>query len=219
MTLLSGDWPTDWIIYSWFIHRLTDSLVTGSLFDQIIVFTVQELTNWLNNSIDWLNIWLYCPGTDQVTEWFTFIYNNIGWLVDWLINWLYCPGTDQLTEWFMAGLLVDQLTPLYKDWPTHWMIYSWLIYWISDSTVQGLTIGPKYNMSGWLSDYLTLMSGNLPTDWMIYCWLIDWIPDSTVQGLTNWLNDLLLIDCLTTVVATAVTLTSGDWPTDSMRYV
>ena len=155
MTLLLGDWPTDWIIYSWSIHRLTDSLVTGSLFDQIIVVTVQELTNWLNNSIDWLNIWLYCPGTDQVTEWFTFIYNNIGWLVDWLISWLYCPGTDQLTEWFMAGLLVDQLTLLSEDWPTHWMIYSWLIYWIRDSTVQGLTIGPKYLwVVGWVTIWL-----------------------------------------------------------------
>ena len=156
MTLLSGDWPNDWIIYSWFIHRLTDSLITGSLFDQIIVFTVQELTNWLNNSIDWLNIWLYCPGTDQVTEWFTFIYNNIGWLVDWLISWLYCPGTDQPTElwlvywltnwlycpktdqhteWFIAGWFTEYVTPLSKDWPLGQNIYEWLVEWLSDSNV------------------------------------------------------------------------------------
>ena len=181
MTVLLGDWPTDWIIYSWFIHRLTDSLVTGSLFDQIIVFTVQELTNWLNDSIDWL------------------------------ISWLYCPGTDQLTEWFMAGLLVDQLTLLSEDWPTHWMIYSWLIYWISDSTVQGLTIGPKYLwvvgwvtiwlndllLVDWLNTWLYCPGPDQLTEWFIADWLFNYSCsyscNSNIWGLTNWLNALCLV--------------------------
>ena len=63
---LSGYWPSDWMIYGWLIDWATDSTVWG-------------LTNWLNDL----------------------------WLIDWLSNWLYCPGADQLTEWFMADWLTE----------------------------------------------------------------------------------------------------------------
>ena len=54
------------------------------------------------------------------------------------------------------------------------MIYGWLIDWVTDFTVWGLTI--------WLNYFLG--------------WLIDWVTDFTVWGLTNWLNDLWLVNWL-----------------------
>ena len=39
------DWPTDWMIYGWFIDWLTDS-------------TVQGRTKWLNDLINWLIDWI-----------------------------------------------------------------------------------------------------------------------------------------------------------------
>ena len=66
LTLLSRDWPTDWMIYGWLIHWPADSTVLGP-------------TNW----------------------------HYYLWLVDWLTNWLYCPWTDQLTDWFKAYWLTD----------------------------------------------------------------------------------------------------------------
>ena len=80
------------------------------------------------------------------------------------------------------------------------MFYGWLIDWLTDSTVQGLT--------KWLNDLIG--------------WLIDWITDSTVQGLTNWLNDLwlkLMIDSLTDSTVQELTIWLNDlwlidWLTD-----
>ena len=153
MTLLSGHWPTDWIIYSWFIHRLTDSLVTGSLFDQIIVFTVQELTNWLNNwLIDWisdstvpgltksqndlylfiiiLDGWLIDWLADSTVEGLTNWLNDL-WLVYWLTNWLYCLKTDQHSEWWN---LVDWLNKWLHcprtDHRSKWFMDGWLTIWL-----------------------------------------------------------------------------------------
>ena len=80
---------------------------------KITVLTVQELTNWLNNSIDWLNIWLYCPGTNKLTEWFladslteysdpivSQLTNGLNdlWLIELVINYLYCAGTEELLD-------------------------------------------------------------------------------------------------------------------------
>ena len=80
---------------------------------KITVLTVQELTNWLNNSIDWLNIWLYCPGTNKLTEWFladwlteysdpivSELTNGLNdlWLIELVINYLYCTGTEELLD-------------------------------------------------------------------------------------------------------------------------
>ena len=73
-------------------------------------------------------------------------------------------------------------------WPTNWMIYGWLIDWITDSFVHGLT--------NWLNDY---------------SWLIDCLTDSTVQVLNNWLNDLWLFNLLNSLWVI-------DWLTDSTLW-
>ena len=195
MTLLSGEWPTDWILL--LVHWRTNWLSRNWL-----SFLPNDCLYWQSKNwpTDW-TIWLIDSISDSTGPGLTKSHNDlhlftIVWLVDWPISWLYCPGTDQLTEWFMAGLLVDNwLYCLKTDQHTEWWnLVDWLNKWLHCPRTDHRT---KWFMDGWLTDYLTLMSGNLPTDWMVYCWLIDWIPDCTVQGLTNWLNDLLLIHYLT----------------------
>ena len=78
------------------------------------------------------------------------------------------------------------------------MFYGWLIDWLTDTTVQGVT--------KWLNDLIG--------------WLIDWITDSTVQGLTNWLNDLwlkLMIDWLTDSTVQELTIWLTDWLTNTLK--
>ena len=79
-------------------------MIYGSFIDRITYSTVK--TDELN--------WLYCPETDQLTEWLM--------LVDWLTNWLYGQKTDEHTEWFIAGWLTDKLTLLSEDWQTYWTL-------------------------------------------------------------------------------------------------
>ena len=96
------------------------------------------------------------------------------------------------------------MTLLSGYWPTDWIIYGWLIDWLTDSTVQGL--------SNWceISGQLNCLSGDWPNYWMFYGWLIDWITHSTEWfqanwirwGLIIWVNDLWQIELF------------GDWPTD-----
>ena len=110
-------------------------------------FLITKLQNdlWL---VDWLTNWLYCTGTDQLTEWF---------LPDWLTNWLYCPKTYQLNKWFMADWLTNWLYCTGTDQLTEWFLPDWLTNWLycpktyqlnkwfmADWIVQGLT--------NWLSD-------------------------------------------------------------------
>ena len=149
------------MVYGWLIDRVTDS-------------TIQGLTNWL---IDL-------------------------WLVDWQTSWLYCLGTDQLTEWLMAGCLKEKLTPLSWNWPNNWMIYGsfidritdstvrtdqlnwlycpetdqltewlmvgWLIGWLTDSTVRRLTNTLNdYFIAVWLTNKPTLLSEDWQTYWML----------------------------------------------------
>ena len=78
------------------------------------------------------------------------------------------------------------------DWPTDWVIYGWLIDWLTDSTVQVLT--------NWLNDL----------------WLVDWLTDPTVQVLTNWLNDLWLFNLLNSLWVIDWLTDSTLWGTDQL---
>ena len=116
-------------------------MIYGWLIDWVTDCTVRGLTNWLNDLclIDWLSNWLYCLGTDQLTEWFPielsgFWPNDLminGWLIDWLIN----STVRELTNWPNDLWLVDWLT----DWPVlltqAWFYFTeWTTYCL-DSTV------------------------------------------------------------------------------------
>ena len=139
------------------------------------------------------------------------------WLID--CNWLFCPGTDQLTEWFMAGCLKEKLTPLSWNSPNNWIIYGrfidritdspvitdqhteWFIAgWLTDSTVWELANLPNTHwVIHWptekLYDWLHCTAWLL-TNILNYLWLIDGITDSIAWELTNLRNDLWLIDWL-----------------------
>ena len=80
------------------------------------------------------------------------------------------------------------------------MISGWLINWVTDSTVWGLTnwLNDLW-LIDWLSNWLYCL-GTYHLTQLFFGWLIDWVTDSTVRELTNWLNDLWLVDWLT------------DWP-------
>ena len=138
---LSGDWPTDWIIYGWlncpgtdhltywFVADWIDRELTNWLNDLWLIELSGGLTNWLNDSwlIDWLSNWLYCPGADQLTEWFMTNWLNDLWLVDWLSNWLYCPGlTNSLNDLLLIDWLSNWLYCLGADQLTEWFMADWL---------------------------------------------------------------------------------------------
>ena len=164
--------------------------------------------------------------------------------------------TDQLTAWFMNGYLTSWLTDCLRAfwrnvftytlkyyvtnstvqdyWPTHLMVYGWLIGWLGDSAVEGLNdlcwfieqffinwlhclktdqLTERF-VAGWLTNELTLLSADWPTDRMIYGLLINWITDCTVWGLTNWLNDLWLVDWLNNWLYCQGTDQLVDWPSN-----
>ena len=88
LTQLCEGWLTNWIVYGWLIAWLANS-------------TVQDRpTNWM--IYGWLIGWL----ADSTVQGLTNCPNGL-WLVDWPSNWLYCPETDQLTEWFIVGWLTN----------------------------------------------------------------------------------------------------------------
>ena len=79
------------------------------------------------------------------------------------------------------------------------MFYGWLIDWLTDTTVQGVTKWLN-DLIGWVIDWITDFTVQGLTNWLNDLWLklmIDWLTDSTVQELTIWLNDFWLIDWLT----------------------
>ena len=146
----------DWLLLSYgpLIDWLTDSIIHG-------------LPNWLNDwwLIDWLTNWHYCLETYRMIEWF---------LANWIVQG-HCSGPDQLTEWFMADWIVRRLTiwlndlqliEFFRDWPTDWMIFCWLIDWVTGSTIWGL--------ANWLNDF-----------WLIF-WLTNWLYCTGTSQLTEW---------------------------------
>ena len=76
------------------------------------------------------------------------------------------------------------------DLPTYGMIHGWLINWLTDSTVRGLTNWPNYL---WLVDWLTDLTYQL-TKLFIAGSLTNWL---YFAGTNQWLNDLWMIDWLT----------------------
>ena len=156
-------WLIDWVndstvdqltgFYCWFIDGLTDSLVTGSPFDQIIVFTGSPRTDQLTEQFDWLTEYLTLLSRDWPSHGMMYIYLPLyGWLIDWLAdstvrgltnwlndlwlvywltNWLYCLKTDQHTEWWN---LVDWLNKWLHcprtDHQSKWFMDGWLTIWL-----------------------------------------------------------------------------------------
>ena len=94
LTPLSWNWPNNWMIYGSFIDRITDSTVR---------------TDQLN--------WLYCPETDQLTEWLM-----VGWLIGWLTDSTVRRLTNTLNDYFIAVWLTNKPTLLSEDWQTYWML-------------------------------------------------------------------------------------------------
>ena len=96
------NWLTDWLRAYWVIHWLTKILCEWLHYPRTDQH-MKWLTNvWLYCLYGSLTDWI----TDSTVRELTNTLNDL-WLVDWLINWLYCPGTDQLTEWLMAGWLTE----------------------------------------------------------------------------------------------------------------
>ena len=121
LTLLSGDWLTDWMIFGRLIDWITDSTVWG-LANQLNDF-------WL---IDSLSNWPYCPRTDQLTEWFM-----ANWIVLELAKWLNDFWLIELSrgwpsDWIIYGWLIDWLTDSTVWGLANWLNDFWLIYWLSN---------------------------------------------------------------------------------------
>ena len=169
-------------------------MISGWLINWVTDSTVRGLTNWLNDLwlIDWLSNWLYCLGTDHLTQlffgwlidwvtdstvWGLTNWLNDLWLVNWLSNWFYCLGTDQLTEWFPIELS--------GFWPNDWMINGWLIDWLINSTVRELT---NWLNDLWLVDWLTDWPGLLTQAWFYFTEWTTYCLDSTV-----WVDCMFLL--------------------------
>ena len=90
---------------------------------------------------------------------------------------------------------------------------NWLVGWISDSTVQGLT---NWLNDLWLVDWQNnITDATVRTDhWsklFMAGWLTDWLTFCTVWRLTNWLNGLWLVDWLTNWCYCLTTNQHSEW--------